>query len=274
MENNDFHDLNRSELDKYIDNLLNDLKSRSSSEQDDPERERISVSQIDAMIAGLKALSSETASSESSETAENAESSEEAEVERNEAELPEKNSVPDKEQAEALLERVDYRKRYRRMLISTISSLVIVVAAAIFIAVVLMPVIRVSGGSMDPVYRDGDILVLLNSKNYSSGQLCCVSWHNKLLLKRVIGMSGDTIDIDENGNVYVNGEQLDEPYTINKCLGECDIELPYQVPEGQLFVMGDRRDTSVDSRSTTVGCVDEGQIVGRVLFRVWPMGNS
>ena len=113
------------------------------------------------------------------------------------------------------------------------------------------------------------IILLVKSKRFSTGELCCVSWQNKLLLKRVIGLPGDNIDIDENGNVYLNGKLLDEPYVTNKALGECDIDLPYTVPEGKLFVMGDQRETSVDSRSTAVGCVDYDQMVGRYLFRIW-----
>ena len=122
---------------------------------------------------------------------------------------------------------------------------------------------------MKPTLNNEDIILLVKTKNFSTGELCCVSWQNKLLLKRVIGLPGDSINIDEKGNVYLNGELLDEPYVTNKALGECDIDLPYTVPEGKLFVMGDQRETSVDSRSTAVGCVDYDQMVGRYLLRIW-----
>ena len=126
---------------------------------------------------------------------------------------------------------------------------------------------------MEPTLSDGDVLVLINTDNYSSGQLCCIAWQNKLLIKRVIALPGDVVDIDQYGTVSVNGEILDEPYVTDKSLGECDIDFPYQVPEGTFFVMGDRRASSIDSRSSAVGSVDGDQIVGRVLFKVWPLGS-
>ena len=165
--------------------------------------------------------------------------------------------------------RVKGRKRFHKTITVLVFLFVTIVAASAAVAVFLMPVIRMSGKSMDPTYQDGDILVLLKSGSYKSGQICCVKWQNKLLIRRVIGMPGDVINIDESGNVDVNGRRLDEPYAVNKSLGECDLAFPYEVPEGKLFVLGDHRDTSVDSRSDLVGCVDPDQILGRVLFRIW-----
>ena len=161
------------------------------------------------------------------------------------------------------------RTRFRRTITVLVFLFITIVAASAAVAVFLMPVIRMSGKSMEPTYHDGDILVLLKSGSYKSGQICCVKWQNKLLIRRVIGMSGDVINIDESGNVDVNGYRLDEPYAVNQSLGECDLTFPYEVPEGKLFVLGDHRDTSVDSRSDLVGCVDPEQILGRVLFRIW-----
>jgi signal peptidase I len=123
---------------------------------------------------------------------------------------------------------------------------------------------------MEPAMYDGDILVLMKTGHYEYGELCCVAWQNKLLLKRVIALPGDTVSISADGTVSVNGTELEEPYITNKSLGECDIEFPYQVPDGTFFVLGDRRDTSIDSRNTVIGSVANDQMIGRVLFRIWP----
>lgn len=179
------------------------------------------------------------------------------------------SEFPPVEQVAAERARLDRRAKFRRLLKSTVSTLLVVAAAAVLISMLFLPVIQVSGDSMQPTLSNGDIILLVKAKHFSTGELCCVSWQNKLLLKRVIGLPGDNIDIDEKGNVYLNGKLLDEPYVTNKALGECDIDLPYTVPEGKLFVMGDQRETSIDSRSTAVGCVDYDQMVGRYLFRIW-----
>ena len=172
-------------------------------------------------------------------------------------------------------ERQRLRKQTKifRTIISTLGILTVVAAVAVLLSTFVFPVIQVSGDSMEPTLHDGDVLVLMNSKEYECGQLCCVAWQNKLLIKRVIGLPGDVIDMDEEGYVYVNGEKLDEPYVTGRSLGECDIDFPYQVPDGKVFVMGDRRDSSIDSRSTAVGSLGEDQVVGRVLFKVWPFGG-
>ncbi|SCW53710.1 signal peptidase I [Ruminococcaceae bacterium YRB3002] len=166
------------------------------------------------------------------------------------------------------------RARTARKLITTLGILTVVAAVAVLLSVFVFPVIQVSGDSMEPTLADGDVLVLLNTDRYTGGELCCVAWQNKLLIKRVIALSGDSVDIDEEGNVFVNGRLLDEPYVTDKSLGECDIEFPYLVPEGKVFVMGDRRESSIDSRSSAIGPVGGDQIVGKVLFRVWPLGST
>lgn len=182
--------------------------------------------------------------------------------------------LPTAEQVET--ERLSLRKKakIKKTLRSAAAILIVVAAIAVLLSTLVLPVIQVSGDSMEPSLHNGDIIVLHKVQKFQGGQLCCVSWQNKLLLKRVIGLSGDDITIDEEGNVYVNDELLDEPYAQNKCLGECDITFPYHVPEGKLFVLGDRRDTSIDSRSSAIGCVDKEQIIGQVLFKIWPLGNS
>lgn len=169
------------------------------------------------------------------------------------------------------LERELYRRRYGQILRSTIGILVVVAAAAVLVAVLVMPVLKIYGKSMNPTLTEGDIVISIKGTAFEQGDLVCFYYGNKLLVKRYIAGPGQWVDIDKDGNVYVDGELLDEPYLTEKALGECDIELPYQVPDGRIFVLGDHRSTSVDSRSTTVGCVTDEQIVGRIVFRVWPL---
>lgn len=178
--------------------------------------------------------------------------------------------IPPLEELEAELKRMKYNKRYGSVLRSTVYALIIVAAVAILIAVLVFPVLRIHGSSMTPNLYDGNLVVCLKNSKYEVGDSIAFYYNNKILVKRVIARSGEWVDIDENGYVYVNGEKLEEPYVQDHALGECDIELPYQVPDGRVFVMGDHRSVSVDSRSTSVGCVSDEQIVGRLLFRVWP----
>ena len=182
-------------------------------------------------------------------------------------------SLPSPEQVSRAYQQDQYRKRYKRAFVSTLSVLTVIAAVAVLVSTLFLPVIQVSGNSMEPTLSDGDVLVLLKSKSYERSQLCCISWQNKMLLKRVIGLPGDVVSIDTEGNVTVNGVLLDEPYVSDKTLGECDVTFPCQVPEGKVFVLGDHRSTSIDSRSSEIGCVDQDQIVGFVLFQVWPIGG-
>ena len=181
--------------------------------------------------------------------------------------------VPAPRQVVQERKRLKHRARVMRTLITTLGALTVVAAVAVLLSTFVFPVIQVSGDSMEPTLTDGDILLLLNTDRYNGGDLCCVAWQNKLLIKRVIAGSGDIVDIDQEGNVSVNGVMLDEPYVTEKSLGECDVDFPYQVPEGRFFVMGDRRESSIDSRSSAIGSVGDDQIVGRVLFRVWPFSR-
>ena len=178
--------------------------------------------------------------------------------------------IPPLEELEAELKRMKYNKRYGSVLRSTVYALIIVAAVAILIAVLVFPVLRIHGSSMTPNLYDGNLVVCLKNSKYEVGDSIAFYYNNKILVKRVIARSGEWVDIDENGYVYVNGEKIEEPYVQDHALGECDIELPYQIPDGRVFVMGDHRSVSVDSRSTSVGCVSDEQIVGRLLFRVWP----
>ena len=182
---------------------------------------------------------------------------------------PQNEVLPPTEQIRAVHDKLAYRAKLRKVLASTISVLIVVAAAAVLLSTLFLPVIQVSGDSMEPTLGNGDIILLVKTKHFSTGQLCCVAWQNKLLLKRVIGLPGDKIDIDADGNVSVNDVPLDEPYVIEKSLGECDISFPYEVPDEKIFVLGDRRDTSIDSRSSAIGCISYDQMVGRMVFRIW-----
>ena len=180
---------------------------------------------------------------------------------------------PSTEEVKAERERLAYRSRYTRVLRSTIYALVVVAAVAVLLATLFLPVLQVSGDSMNPTLQDKDVIVLVKSGSLKTGDLCGFYWQNKLLLKRVIGLPGDIISLDENGVVTVNGTVLDEPYVDELALGECDIKFPYQVPENRYFVLGDHRATSIDSRSSVIGCVEKNQIVGKVFIRVWPLSS-
>ena len=146
-------------------------------------------------------------------------------------------------------------------------------ALCVALAVGFVPVLEVTGDSMNPTLASGDVLLLQKTQRLAPGDICGFRWQDKILLKRVIGGPGDTVDIDDEGKVSVNGQLLDEPYVEESALGECDINFPYQVPENCYFVLGDHRKTSIDSRSTVVGCVKTDQIVGRVWVRVAPLGR-
>lgn len=180
------------------------------------------------------------------------------------------NNLPTAEQLSSELKRIRYRKEYRRMLTSTISSLLVVAAIAVLISLLFLPVLRVTGTSMTPTLMNDELVICNKRSNFKSGDVVAFYFNNSILLKRVIGTAGDVIDIKEDGTVYLNGEVLDEPYLSELAFGECDIKLPYQVPDNRIFVMGDHRAVSVDSRSTTVGCIADEYIIGKVILRIWP----
>lgn len=180
---------------------------------------------------------------------------------------------PSLEQIEAELQKEIHKHSYSRVLRSTIYALLVVAAAAVIIAVMFLPVLQITGTSMTETLWEGDIVVALNGSKYETGDIVAFYYNNTILVKRVIARSGDWVDIDADGNVFVNDEQLYEPYVSELALGICDITLPYQVPEGRIFVMGDHRETSVDSRSTAIGCISEDLLVGKILLRVWPLSE-
>ena len=178
--------------------------------------------------------------------------------------------LPTKKQVETERKRYRRQKAYNKALGGTIYVLTLMAAIAVLIATLVLPVLQIEGKSMEPTLVNGDIVLLTKTTTFDRGELCGFSWNNKLLIKRVIGISGDWIEIDTDGTVYLNGEKLDEPYAEQLAMGECDLEFPFQVPQGQYFVLGDMRESSIDSRNTLIGCVDKDQIVGKVFFRIWP----
>ena len=179
-------------------------------------------------------------------------------------------SLPTKKQVETERKRYRRQKAYNKALRGTVYVLTIVAAVAVLIATLVLPVLQIEGTSMEPPLSNGDIVLLTKPTRFEHGDLCGFTWNNKLLIKRVIGLPGDWSEIDTDGTIYLNGEKLDEPYVQQMALGECDLEFPFQVPQEQYFVVGDMRESSIDSRNTVIGCVPNDQIVGKVFFRIWP----
>lgn len=180
------------------------------------------------------------------------------------------SDLPSTQQLEHELERVKYRSNFRTVMRSTIFTLITVSAVAVLVAVLLLPVLRIYGSSMNPTLKEGDIVLSVKGSAFQTGDIVAFYYNNKILVKRVIANAGDWVDIDKDGVVYVNNQMIEEPYIAEKALGDCNIKLPYQVPESRIFVMGDNRDVSIDSRNTSVGCVAEEQIVGKIVFSIWP----
>ena len=182
-------------------------------------------------------------------------------------------NLPNAKIIESELKRERNKIKFRKIIKSTIYSLVVVAAVAVLIATLVLPVLQISGTSMEPTLNNSEIVILLKSNNLKRGDLCAFSYSNKILIKRVIGLGNDVIVIDDDGNVFVNNTLLDEPYINEKALGECDIEFPFTVPENEYFLMGDQRLTSVDSRSTVIGCINKEQIIGRLFLKIWPLSE-
>ncbi|MBQ3135931.1 MAG: signal peptidase I [Clostridia bacterium] len=182
-------------------------------------------------------------------------------------------TLPTANQIEAEILREKYNRKYKQVLRSTVYSLIVVAAVAVLTATLAFPVLQISGSSMEPTLNDEEIVVLLKTTNMRKGDLCCFSYQNKLLIKRVIGLPGDKINIDGSGNVYINNELINEPYVTDKALGECDITFPCYVTDNHYFVLGDHRSTSIDSRSSVIGLVSEEFIVGKIFFRIWPFDS-
>lgn len=177
---------------------------------------------------------------------------------------------PSSKEVEQELKRVEYTARYGRTLTSTFFILVTAAAAAALIAMLWLPVLEIYGSSMTPTLYEGEYVVSIKSKDFKRGDIVAFYYGNKLLVKRYIAGPGSWVDILDDGTVLVDGMELEEPYVSEKSFGDCDLELPYQVPESKYFLMGDHRETSVDSRHTIVGCISAEDIVGKIVYRVWP----
>ena len=169
------------------------------------------------------------------------------------------------------LEREKYKKRFRKAFLSTVYSLIIVAAVAVLFATLALPVMEISGSSMEPALSDKEIVLLIKTTKLDYGELICFSYQNKLLIKRVIAKGGDSVNIDDMGFVSVNGAAVNEPYVMERAKGDGDVSFPYTVPNDRYFVMGDRRTVSVDSRNSVIGAIEKDQIVGKIMFRIWPL---
>ena len=178
---------------------------------------------------------------------------------------------PKIEELKIELKRERYKRRFMKLLRSTVSALIVVAAVAALIATLVFPVLQIAGNSMEPSLSEGNLVLLVKTNKLETGDLCAFDYSNKILIKRIIAAPGDYLWIDEKGTVFLNGEELEEPYITKKALGECDVEFPYQVPENAYFMMGDHRETSIDSRSSTIGCISEDQIVGKIWCKIWPL---
>ena len=179
-------------------------------------------------------------------------------------------NIPAADQIKSEILRVKYKRKYKQVLKSTVYALVVVAAAAVLIATMILPVLQISGSSMEPTLNDEEIVVLMKTTELDRGELCCFSYQNKLLIKRVVGLPGDKVDMKEDGTIFINDEKLDEPYVSDLAYGECDITFPCYVTDNHYFVLGDHRTTSIDSRSSVIGLVSEDFVVGKMFLRVWP----
>lgn len=183
--------------------------------------------------------------------------------------------LPNAQELSKELKKVKYRDRYLRTLRSTIFTLITVSAVAVLVATIWLPVLQIYGNSMTPTLKAGDMVLSVKEKKFEQGDVIAFYYNNKVLVKRVIASSGQWVDIEKDGTVLVDGKEIDEPYLkdSSKAYGETNIDLPYQVPDGKIFVMGDHRSVSVDSRNTAVGAVGDEQIVGRLTARIWPLNR-
>lgn len=187
--------------------------------------------------------------------------------------IPKTIRIPAAEDVAAERQRLKKRREYTRILRNTVYVLIVTAAIAALLATLFLPVLQVSGDSMEPTLENQDVILLRKTENLKTGDLCGFYWQNKLLLKRVIAGPGDVVDIDQNGVVSVNGQDLYEPYVDELSLGNTDLTYPYQVPDGRYFVLGDHRAVSVDSRNSAIGCIETEQIIGKVILRIWPLNR-
>lgn len=193
---------------------------------------------------------------------------------KNDDRIETRQKLPTLEQTEKLRNQYANRRKFVKTLASTTGILLVIAGVAVLLTTFFFPVLKVSGQSMEPTLQHGDILLLSSDSGYRHGDLVGIAWENKILIKRVIGLPGDQINIDPEGNVYVNGQAIDEPYVVHKSLGNNNQEYPIYIPDGKLFVLGDQRDTSIDSRNSRIGLVDKDQVIGHMIARLWPWTHS
>ena len=184
------------------------------------------------------------------------------------------NPSPDINELERELGREKQKQKFRKAIRSTVYTLVVTAAVAVLVATVLLPVMRIYGNSMTPTLVEGDIVVSVTGTKFETGDVVLVNNGSKILVRRIIAKAGEWVNIDARGNVYVNNQRINEPYVSEMALGECDIELPCKVPDNTVFVMGDHRKTSIDSRNTSVGCIKTDDIAGKIIFRAWPITKT
>lgn len=187
--------------------------------------------------------------------------------------MEQNNSLPSLDQLRTELDRENYRSRYGSTVRSTFFILVVVAAVSILLATLVFPVFTVLGDTMAPTLENGDVIVAVKGLRLKSGDVIVVSYNNQTLIKRVVAESGQMVDMDSSGSVWVNGEKLDEPYLSEKAQGNCTIELPYPVPEQRYFVLGDNRPESIDSRNSLVGSIADEQVIGKAVLRIWPFSG-
>ncbi len=185
-----------------------------------------------------------------------------------------KIEIPTLTQLEAELDRENRKRQYRGELGKMAGILIVIGCALALVADMMLPVLQVNGTSMSPTLRKGDIVISMRGAEFTRGDMVAFYHSDKILVKRVIGLSGEWIDMNSDGDVYIDGVLLQEPYLVEKAFGECNIELPYRVPKGKVFVMGDHRSVSEDSRSSRIDCVSQAQIIGKLKFRVWPFESA
>ena len=181
--------------------------------------------------------------------------------------------LPETAVIQAAYDKVSYRSRLKQSIVSTTNILIVVAAISILVAMLFLPVLRIYGQSMNATLVSGDLVVSLKGAKFQTGDIVAFYYNNNILVKRVIANSGDWVDIDLEGNVYVNQQKIEEPYLNEKAFGEPDIDFPYQVPDERIFVLGDNRSVSIDSRHNSIGCVTSEQVVGKIVFRIWPLNK-
>lgn len=185
----------------------------------------------------------------------------------------EKITLPTTSEIEELYKKAKYRKLFSEKIRSTVFMLIVVAAFAILVAMLYLPTLRIYGKSMKGTLESGDIVLAVKSNRFKTGDVVAFYYNNNILVKRVIAESGDWVNITKDGTVYVNDKKINEPYIENKAYGETNIKFPYQVPENRIFVLGDNRKVSIDSRNTSVGAVSDEQLVGKLIFRIWPLSD-